>query len=65
MPRTVMSSWRHGEDGKLEHSDYKVCIHDEDSTYEIETSRTDMGIDLGSSRDGNNTIITRIFENDR
>lgn len=65
MPRTVVSSWRHDEGGTLEHSDYKVCIHDEDNTYEVETSRTDMGIELGSSRDGKNTVITRIFDGDK
>ncbi len=64
MRRTVVSAWKHGEDGKLEHSDYKVCIHDEDSVYEVETSRPDMGIELGSDRDGN-TIITHILDSDK
>lgn len=66
MSRTVLSSWRSTPDGKLEDSDYKICIHDEDGTYEIETTRSSMGLVLGPDPRGTNyAVIVRIVETDK
>jgi hypothetical protein len=62
MSRSVFSSWK-SVDGKLEDSDYKLCVQEQDGTYEIETSQTHLGIALGPDPKGSgHTIILRIVD---
>lgn len=65
MPKKVFSSWRSNADGKFGESDYKFCIYDEESTYEIETAKPTMGIALGPDLNGNSyTVILRLIDMD-
>ncbi len=61
MPRKVISSWQTTVDG-LQEGEYKICVNDEEGTYEIETSNPILGIALGADTSGKQyTVIVRLM----